>query len=234
MAKAKGFTLITGKKLFAHKEILAPIMKAYLSEFQDCSLLEIINPIEGNPEVDTIPVGFDETNQAGRIRGDSTEDSSLTEGSIRYDVRFYAISPKGERAKVIINLEAQSRMGIPGYIIKRGFYYCSRLLSAQKGVEFYNDHHEDIRKVYSIWICPAPHKGWENTVNKYEIKESCLVGNQEERPEHYDLMTMILIWLGGEDYPRYDGVLELLDVLLSVEKQATEKLDIVEKSFQSL
>ena len=117
------------KKLFAHKEILAPIMKAYLSEFQDCSLLEII------------------------------------------------------------------------------------------------------RKVYSIWVCPAPHKGWENTVNKCEIKESCLVGNQEERPEHYDLMTMILICLGGEDYPRYDGVLELLDVLLSVEKQATEKLDIVEKKF---
>ncbi len=53
--------------------------------------------------------------------------------------------------RLIINIEAQNDF-YPGYpLIKRGIYYCSRMISAQYGTEFKNSHYENIKKVYSIW-----------------------------------------------------------------------------------
>ena len=58
----------------------------------------------------------DETHRSGEvIHGLNTEDTTLTEGSIRYDIRFYASAP-GEDGLIglIISLEAQNRFN-PGY-----------------------------------------------------------------------------------------------------------------------
>ena len=54
---------------------------------------------------------------------------------------------------LIINVEAQNDF-YPGYpLIKRGIYYCCRMISSQYGREFTGPHYEKIKKVYSIWIC---------------------------------------------------------------------------------
>lgn len=42
----------------------------------------------------------------------------------------------------------------PGYdIVTRGIFYAARLISAQSGTEFTHSHYDDIKKVYSIWLC---------------------------------------------------------------------------------
>lgn len=58
-----------------------------------------------------------------------------------------ATAPKsGELIRLIINVEAQNNF-YPGYpLIKRGIYYCSRMISAQYGTEFSASHYEDIKK----------------------------------------------------------------------------------------
>lgn len=83
----------------------------------------------------------------------------MTEGIVTYDIRFLATAPvSGELIRLIINIEAQNDF-YPGYpLIKRGIYYCSRMISAQYGTEFTKSHYEDIKKVYSIWICMNPPK----------------------------------------------------------------------------
>ena len=44
----------------------------------------------------------------------------------------------------------------PGYPIpKRGIYYGSRLISAQRGTVFKNQEYGKIKKVVSIWICQS-------------------------------------------------------------------------------
>ncbi len=88
------------------------------------------------------------------IRGAQTEDSTIKEGTVTYDIRFYAVVPRsGEMASLILSIEAQNDF-YPGYpIIKRGIYYCSRMISSQYGVEFVDNQYEKICKVYSIWIC---------------------------------------------------------------------------------
>ena len=70
---------------------------------------------------------------------------------------FFAVAPvSGELIRLIINIEAQNDY-YPGYpLIKRGLYYCSRMISAQYGTEFTGSHYEQIKKVYSIWICINP------------------------------------------------------------------------------
>jgi len=138
------------KRLLSEKIILAWIMKNCLEEYRDCNISEIIeNYIEGEPQIAEIPIQPDQTNTVNHslIRGGQTEDKTITEGTITYDIRFMATAPKsGELIRLIINVEAQNNF-YPGYpLIKRGIYYCSRMISAQYGTEFSASHYEDIKK----------------------------------------------------------------------------------------
>lgn len=128
------------KRVLSEKVILARIMKACLEEYKDCNVNEIAEKyIEGTPQVSVIPVMPDEDQTI--INGMDTEDKSVREGTVTYDIRFYAIAPKtGEHIKLIINVEAQNKF-YPGYpLITRGIYYCSRMISSQYGREFINPH----------------------------------------------------------------------------------------------
>ena len=220
------------KRLLSEKIILAWIMKNCLEEYRECSISEIIEKyIEGEPQVAEVPVLPDQTNPS-LIKGERTEDKTITEGTITYDIRFAATAPKsGELIRLIINVEAQNNF-YPGYpLIKRGIYYCSRMISAQYGTEFSASHYEDIKKVYSIWICMNPPKYRENTITKYSITEKQLVGHVTEKVENYDLMSAIMICLGKPDSENYNGVLKLLNVLLSSEKAPDEKERILHDDF---
>ena len=166
------------------------------------------------------------------IRGAQTEDSTIKEGTVTYDIRFYAVVPRsGEMASLILSIEAQNDF-YPGYpIIKRGIYYCSRMISSQYGVEFVDNQYEKICKVYSIWICANPPRYRENTINRYVIHEESLVGEMTEKKENYDLLTTVMICLGHSGDDNYAGILKLLDVLLSSERKPEEKKEILQNDF---
>lgn len=151
---------------------------------------------------------------------------------VTYDIRFCAKVPVSkEKIRLIINIEAQNDF-YPGYpIISRGIYYCSRLISSQYGVEFSDAHYEKIKKVYSIWICMNPPKYRENSINRYSITEEQLIGSCSERKENYDLLTAIMICLGDSNNENASGVLKLLEVLLSSEREAKEKKEILQNDF---
>ena len=170
------------KRLLSEKIILAWIMKNCLEEYRECSISEIIEKyIEGEPQVAEVPVLPDQTNPS-LIKGERTEDKTITEGTITYDIRFTATAPKsGEFIRLIINVEAQNNF-YPGYpLLKRSIYYCSRMISAQYGTVFSSAQYDKIRKVYSIWICMNPPKSRENTITQYYIAEKSLVGHVTEK-----------------------------------------------------
>ena len=221
------------KRLLSEKIILAWIMKSCLEEYKDFDVNEIAERyIEGTPQVAEVAVLPDETNVT-LIKGINTEDSSLTEGIITYDIRFEAIVPQSnEYIRLIVNVEAQNDF-YPGYpLVKRSLYYCSRMISAQCGTEFVDSHYEKIKKVYSIWICPNPPKKWENSITRYAIKEENLVGMVKDKKANYDLMSVIMVYLGSEQHDNYNGVLKLLNVLLSTKTNVQEKKQILEEDFQ--
>ena len=185
------------KKLLANKQILAQIMKNCVNEYSACSVDEIAEKyIEGTPEVGTVGVHVDDTNRPKKtsdvIVGSNNEDSTLTEGTINYDVRFDAIAPTSEGStaskdviRLIINVEAQTAFN-PGYpLTKRAIYYCSRMISAQHGPIFTNSEYGKIRKVYSIWVCTHPTKEFQNTLIRYSIRPEQLIGNAAGRNRAY-------------------------------------------------
>lgn len=219
------------KRVLSEKAILARIMKACLEEYKDCSADEIAEKyIEGQPQVSAVPVLPDENSTM--ISGMDTEDKSVWEGTVTYDIRFHAIVPSSkEQIALIVNVEAQNDF-YPGYpLIKRGIYYCCRMISSQHGREFTNSHYEKIRKVYSIWICMNPPKRRENTITRYRLVEEHLVGKATEPIANYDLLSIIMLCLGRSDGENYDGVLRMLDVLLGDETSEAEKRTILQEDY---
>lgn len=217
------------KRLLANKIILAWIMKSCLEEYKDCDIQTIAEKyIEGDPQISAISVNPDEE----QIQGSSTEDVTIQEGTITYDIRFFATVPiSGEFVRLILNCEAQNNF-YPGYpLLKRGIFYCSRMISAQYGKEFTDSHYENIRKVYSIWVCLNSPQKRRNTITKYLIKEENLIGNVREERKNYDLLTVIMICLGTPEDDNYTGILKLLEVLLSSERNPGEKKRILQEDF---
>lgn len=218
------------KRLLSEKAILARIMKECLEEFQDIPVTDIENKyIEGTPEIGETPVLPDDATP--RIQGAANEDAAIREGTITYDIRFRAIAPKdGGYIQLIINIEAQNDY-YPGYpLIKRGMYYCSRMISSQYGVDFPPEQYKGVKKVYSIWICMNPPKSRENTINRYHMTEEHLVGEAREVRENYDLLTVLMVCLGDSDCTQ--GLLRMLDVLLSSRMAPAAKTDVLEKEFE--
>lgn len=225
------------KRILAQKRILAWIMKECVTEFSDCSLEDIENKyIEGSPRVGDAALLPDETNAGCHgtlpiIHGDSTEDASMAEGTIVYDIRFRAIAPRDDTyITLLLNAEGQKDY-TPGYPLpKRGIYYCSRMISSQYGTEFDHSHYERLKKVYSIWICLDPPKHHQNMITRYEIHEVDMVGSAQEPQENYDLMTLVIVRLGDAEESD-NRTLQMLDVLFSRKKDQQEKRRILEKEF---
>lgn len=116
-----------------------------------------------------IPVNPRETNAAvPDITGMKNEDSVYLEGKVTYDIRFQAFYP-----------------GYP--LVKRGIFYCSRMLSAQYGTEFTEPDYDKLKEVYSIWICLNPPIKSGNTIVQYHMTKTDLIGFTADRPADYDL-----------------------------------------------
>ena len=228
------------KKILSNRMILAWIMKTCMKEFKNYEILDIANNyIEGIPEVSKVVLHRDEkynsqNKSQRRIVGQNTEDSSVTEGKVTFDIRFVTIIPVTEECiKLIINIEAQDDF-YPGYpLIKRGFYYGCRLISSQYGTEFVNSHYEGIKKIYSIWICTNPPECRKNTITGYSMSESNIVGDVKEKEANYDLLNLIMICLGDLKGTNKNGnkLLKLLNVLFSKELSVEEKKKTLEIEF---
>lgn len=241
-------SLLTGKKvrydacckrILSEKIIVAWIMKYCIPEYRNFAVEEIAEKfIEGMPSVGISPVHADEAGRL-RIHGDNTEDSSLYEGNITYDIKFRAILPDtGKITEMLINIEAQNNF-YPGYpLIKRALYYCCRMISSQHGTEFGKGHYERIKKVYSIWICMNPPQVRENSITRYEIQEENIIGKVSEKKNNYDLLAAVMICLGkctkaynnGNDTEEQE-LLRMLQVLFSKELSAEEKKAVLEDDF---
>ncbi|MDO5297421.1 MAG: hypothetical protein Q4F00_12485 [bacterium] len=219
------------KRLLSEKRVLARIMKRCLFEYRGCDLDAIAEKyIEGTPHIAHVPVSPDETGSF--LRGLSQERASPTEGTVLFDIYFDAIVPDTEESvQLIINVEAQAEF-YPGYpLLKRGIYYCARMLSAQKETVFTGSHYEKIRKVYSIWVCTEVPKQYQNTITAYNMEETGYVGSVRADKANYDLLSVVMIGLGAPDDKQCDELLRFLNILLSADMSAVEKKRILQDEF---
>ena len=223
----------SAKRLIAHKIILARILVKTVEEFKGMDPLEVAALIEGLPYISAVPVEPGLTNavhfQNGqRLVGFNTENQELNEGLVRFDIVFY-VRMKDGLSQIIINVEAQKDEPSDYKILNRAVFYVSRLISSQKEKDFENSSYDDIKCVYSIWICMNME---ENTMSHIHLTKEDMIGSYEWKG-NLDLLNIIMIGLAKE-LPEHDEAYELhrlLGALLSRELTVDEKLDIIGKEY---
>lgn len=223
----------SAKRLIAHKIILARILVKTVEEFKGMDPLEVAELIEGLPYISAVPVEPGLTNavhfQNGqRLVGFNTENQELNEGLVRFDIVFY-VRMKDGLSQIIINVEAQKDEPSDYEILNRAVFYVSRLVSSQKERDFENSSYDDIKSVYSIWICMNME---ENTMSHIHLTKEDLIGSYEWKG-NLNLLNIIMIGLAKE-LPEHDETYELhrlLGALLSRELTIDEKLDIIGKEY---
>ena len=223
----------SAKRLIAHKIILARILVKTVEEFKGMDPLEVAALIEGLPYISAVPVEPGLTNavhfQNGqRLVGFNTENQEMNEGLVRFDIVFY-VRMKDGLSQIIINVEAQKDEPGEYEILNRAVFYVSRLISSQKERDFENSSYDDIKCVYSIWICMNME---ENTMSHIHLTKEDLIGSYEWKG-NLDLLNIIMIGLAKE-LPEHDETYELhrlLGALLSRELTVDEKLDIIGKEY---
>jgi predicted transposase/invertase (TIGR01784 family) len=227
------------KKLVAYKAIIAWMLHSCTKEFAGYSVYYIMEHcLDGEPEISQKAVHQDHLDKDERLDGDhrieelNSESNSMKEQTIYYDVRFQATAPgSGKPVQLILNLEVQLK-DTPGYpLVKRGFYYCARMISEQYGTVFVDEHYEQLRKVYSIWICPDPAKKRANGIFKYTTEENEIYGRSGVKVENYDLMEVIILNLGDADKKSDVEILNLLNTLFSTTLSSDEKKKILSDDF---
>ena len=213
------------KRFLARKSILAHILKHTVSEFADCSLLDIERKyIEGEPTTTINTVPLDDTLD---IKGKHTESNSPLEGLVTFDIIFDAIAPSsGEPIKLIINIEPQKTTTSIDYkLMKRAIYYVARLISSQKEKEFHGDDYNSLKKVYSIWICMDVQNYRANSIQEYSLTEKIIHGEFHDELKNYDLIKIIILNLGMK--PTSHKLLNLLHLLFMDLKSSDEKEKIL-------
>lgn len=224
------------KQLLSNKIILAHILVKTVDEFYGMNPKDVVSYIEGDPFISVVPVEPGLTNTATekngqRIVGLNTENAEINEGLIRFDIIFY-VRMKDGVSQIIINLEAQKDEPTSYHILNRAVFYVSRLVSSQKERDFVKTNYNDIRRVFSIWVCMNMD---ENGMNYVHLTDDKLLGSYSWKGG-LDLLNIVLIGISNE-LPEHDDKYELhrlLSILLSMELSVNEKLSIMENEYNIL
>lgn len=219
------------KQLIGHKIILAHILVNTVEEFKGMNPADVVQYIEGEPHIGSVPIDGGVTNveKQEKVIGLNTENSEINEGMIRFDIIFYVRIQDG-LSQIIVNVEAQKAEPSSYDILNRAIFYVSRMISSQKGRDFVKSNYNDIKRVYSIWICMNMD---EHSMSHIHLTRDDIIGSHNWKGD-INLLNIVLVGL-AEDLPEKTEKYELhrlLGALLSSKLNVDEKLDIIGNEFR--
>ena len=190
----------SAKRLLGQKWILAHILVKTVDAFKGMRPGEVIGYIEGTPQISTVSIEPGLTNQKKKTNGQRIVGFNTENGELGEGlVRFDIV------------------------------FYGSRLISSQKERDFENSNYDDLRQVYSIWICMNMD---ENSMCHVHLVEDQVIGGYVWKG-NLDLLHIIMIGLAKE-LPEHDETYELhrlLGALLSKQLTGEEKLNIMGQEY---
>lgn len=105
------------------------------------------------------------------------------------------------------------------------------MTSAQYGTEFTHAQYQNIQEGLQYLGMYGSTRGTTLQYHPIPAGRKNLIGSVQEQSRDYDLLSMVMLCLGGADGENYDGILKLLDVLLSSEAGEAEKKQILQNEF---
>ena len=218
------------KRLLGHKSILAHILVHTVDEFKGMKPKDVETYIEGDPLISVVPVepGLTNEKNSERIVGFNSENTEINEGMVRFDIVFY-VRMKDGLSQIIVNIEAQKDEPVEYHLLNRAIFYTCRLVSSQKERDFVNANYDDIKSVYSIWICMNMS---ESGMDYYHLTNEKVLGSYVWKGRQ-DMLNIVLIGLSKE-LPEMDEKYKLhrlLCALLSQKLTPDEKLTIIDQEY---
>lgn len=190
----------SAKRLLGNKSILAHILVKTVDEFKGMNPKEAESYIEGLPYISTVPIESGLTNIA-----------------------------KENEGKRIVGFNSESSEKNEGLIRFDIVFYVSRLVSSQKERDFVNTNYDDIKRVFSIWVCMNMK---ENSMGHVHLTYDKLLGDYLYEG-NLDLLNIVMLGISNE-LPEHDEKYELhrlLGALLSKDLSENEKLKIIETEY---
>ena len=172
-----------------------------VDEFKGMKPEDVVKYIEGEPSISVVPV------EPGLANMEKTDAA-------------------GQRIVGLNTENAEINEGLVRFDI---IFYVSRLISSQKERDFVNTNYDDIKQVFSIWICMNMDDNSLSHIHltKDEMLKPC------KWKGNLDLLNIVLIGITNE-IPEHDEKYEmhrLIGALLSGELKEQEKLDIIEHEY---
>ena len=221
------------KEVLADVQILSRILKYTVSEFQELDIntvIDLIDPDEIKISKVSIDPGLTNRN-LGKIESNNSESKIPGEGTAYFDISL-SVCYQEKELKILINLEAQKSLSpstLGYYLENRVIFYLSRLISSQKNVEFFHDDYDNLKKVYSIWICLNP-ESETGSIDEFRFTQNTLYGTPLNFP-HLDKMHGVVIGIPPTPSPKdaKNALLSMLEDLISSTKAEPKKQILSEK-----
>ena len=241
------------KEIMGNKYILAYLLVHTVEEFHGMDPVEAAAYIEGDPYIGIVPVepgmtnackgkkkkrkkGTRKSNGAQsrtqntgeKIIGLNKENAEKNEGVIYFDILFFARTRDG-KSKIIIDVEIQKDEPTAYRIMNRAVFYVSRQISSQKEREFVKSQYNNIKQVYSIWICLNQKK---DTLQHIHFTKDEWLGEQTWKGE-MGIPNIVMLGLSQElpEQEEENALHRLLGTLFSDKLNADEKMRILETEY---
>ncbi|MED9967456.1 MAG: hypothetical protein UFJ18_11785 [Blautia sp.] len=96
------------------------------------------------------------------------------------------------------------------------------LISAQLNTEFKEPDYDELKKVYSIWICFESTREQANAISEYKITKHDILKGIRDNKDAYDKMSIIMITLNPEASSE-DQFIDMLNCLFHENDIKTKK-----------
>lgn len=214
------------KRLFGNPYIISILAKETLPIYSPYTVQEIRDHFV----LDEINIGGIEVDQDEVLKLD-TEDKSINEGSIYYDVLTILKRPDLETMGLYLNIEGQKDLN-PGYdLINRALYYIARLFSRQKEKIWSHSDYDSLMKVVSIWICYDPSRSYRSKMFRIHLNCDMEVGTLGIEEDIIDKLEIIMIQIGEDAHEQDNKILSFLQDLLSDQLSVKDKVKMFEEDY---
>ena len=225
------------KRQLSRKAVLARLFKDCLPECAPFTVDEIERcSLSSLPHDTASSYSHSNDSMEELVSGLATDASDIGAGTSKLDLLFRIQPPSTEdSAAVMVNIEPQDSWRLPYPLMARSAFYCARILSQQKGIEFLNSDYGRLKKVYSIWILTSPPKTLRGTITCTRLGWKEAIGTAANSIERlfgtFDYSNTVVVGLNGYDRDCSESPIPLLDALFSKTLETEERLRIIRDGY---
>ena len=223
------------KQLFAINDVIAWLLKACIPEYAQMEPADIISQqlAKADIRLGTEPVAQD---VRPRVPIVGTEDNSVTDGLVMYDLRTELPLPNAPPKAPLLILDVEMQKDYDSWLLfyKRMIYYICRLVSSQPGRLMSGEvDYSRLCRVCSIWVLPNAPQHLANHVRHLSFNLEDITGGHpaDVEPPCRFADAWIFHLRDGFPPPRQRDIFWLLYVLLTRTMSYEKKLEILEEDF---